>query len=129
MVIVPSKAYSSKLFFFFPLPRSCFFLQSFGKKFVLERRRRIRALTRGVERNEDHFFFFFFWMEILVQLSRRLMSRHMRTFSPLFSFSSSPLPSSFSWIKVDPFLATDLFLFLTLPRNYRIIRTGKFVTP
>lgn len=109
----------NSFFFLFPFSyRSHFFLQSFGKKFVVEGGDK-SSCTRGIVRT-------IFSMEILVQLSRRRMSRHMRTLSPLFFFFFFFFP--FLFLKVDlSLLAIYLFLLALLRiSNYSM---DKFVTP
>lgn len=123
MVIIPSKACSSsrgcssKFFFLFPTITVPLFSPVVWQKICPKGR--IRALVRAAS-NETRTIFS---MEILVQLSRRRMSRHMRTLSSLFSF-----PSLFTWIKVDLFSPSIFPFYSSRFFGYRIIRMDKFVT-
>lgn len=113
MVIVPSKpcsssrGYSTKFFFlpfsFFLLPRSHFFLRSFGKKFVLEG-------GRALVRNEEHFF-------------------HGNSRSIIEASYVSPYACTFFFFFLLLFLVDQSWPFLDLFfLGYRIIRMDKFVT-
>ena len=102
----------NSFFFLFPFSyRSHFFLQSFGKKFIVEGGDK-GSCTRGIVRNEDHFFDGN--SRSIIEAS--YVSPYADTFPSLFLFFFfSPSPSSFSWIKVDlSLLAIYLFLLALL---------------
>lgn len=107
----------NSFFFLFPFSyRSHFFLQSFGKKFVVEGGDK-GSCTRGIVRNEDHFFDGN--SRSIIEAS--YVSPYADTFPSLFLFFFfPPSPSSFSWIKVDLSLLAIYLFFLALLRisNY-----------
>lgn len=112
----------NSFFFLFPFSyRSHFFLQSFGKKFVVEGGDK-GSCTRGIVRNEDHFFDGN--SRSIIEAS--YVSPYAGHFPLSFSFFFSSSPSSFSKLT---FLSSRSISSSSPFFGYRIIRMDKFVTP
>lgn len=108
--------------FFFLFPFSYRSHQSFGKKFVVEGGDK-GSCTRGIVRNEDHFFDGN--SRSIIEAS--YVSPYADTFPSLFLFFFfSPSPSSFSKLT---FLSSRSISSSSPFFGYRIIRMDKFVTP